>query len=515
MRAIFGLMFTFAALSSPCLGQVSLAKKTARPEVERLIGLAGSTPAEFQAHALLRLSEEFPAADRKTLIGSIERAFDLALRVPEEIALQQVFGGTNSVSGALRRVFPAGLDSVSLRVRAARAMARLDRERSLQMLDEVRLPPLPPRGCGDHLTYDPARFYDALATLATEAFSPEERAAERHVEFLGARLSALQHSTELLPALSLLVRIDVTATQRERLIRIFAERMEQLPSDWRSLSGRSPILVRRISEFAAPLQPEIRTRVIAAFRRLVANHLAADRCPDVTPGKPGQESPDFNGEGRRLADFFNEVLLPKAASGSVEPLTAKLQTGKLLPGGPGDEFFDQGQARELYNLAVVILLQGDAETKATSEWRKRAERLFDAVVAWSGKEEPDPVRFFLAKAHLLRLFVTAPIQARPFEGKTQADLDAYLKDQSRRPEFGDREKAQGLLIEFLESAPADAAFQKRHLLWYAPVHVLIETEWRSFRGDLPPLIALLKRSRNPILALEGYFLEARYRKNLP
>lgn len=514
MRTPLQILRSVAAVASLLAAQQPPPVTEHHARSDALLALARTAAPEFQAHVLLRLHQEAKPPSREQALEQIEDAFRLASLAPEPLALQQVFGGTNSVSGALRQAFPAGLDAVSLRLRAAEAMLAYRPARALEMFEEIQLPDLPARSCADHLTYDLSRYYEVLGRLADAAFPAKERSAERHVEFIAGPLSRLSHASEVVPAIALLGKVRLLPPERERLVRIFAGRLEQLPPDSRSISGRAALLVRRVSDFVATLPAELRTQVVTACRAFVVNHLAADRCPDVMPAKAGSAPDAFSGEGRRLADYYNDVLLPKAG-GTLAPVTARMETGKLLAGGPSDEIFDTGRAQELYSTAVVVLLKTEAAAKETREWRRQAETLLDAVVAWSGKDEPDPVKFYLAKATLLRLFVTTPLNVRPFEGRTRAELDAYLADQSRRPEFADRGKVQELLIEFLQSASADAVYQKRRMLWYAPVHWLIESEWRSFRGDVPALIALLERSRNPVLALEGRLLEARYRKNLP
>ncbi|MFL6333971.1 MAG: hypothetical protein ACJ754_11720 [Pyrinomonadaceae bacterium] len=123
-----------------------------------LIGATRSAPAELAADALIRLSESSVALPTAEKVELLERAFDLAAGVQQPFKRSMISGNADTPSGYLSDAFELQLDALSLRCRAARAMAALDKRRARAMFD--RISPklaLTPLGCEDESAGRPPR----------------------------------------------------------------------------------------------------------------------------------------------------------------------------------------------------------------------------------------------------------------------------------------------------------------------------------------------------------------------
>lgn len=112
-------------------------------DLQALIDTASGLPPEFAADILLRLAESGAIGDREALSELLRTALNSAPLAQEPLPLRALPGSqVDTDAGYRSRAFQAGLDSMSLRLRALTQIARDDPGEALTLYLETRLPRL-------------------------------------------------------------------------------------------------------------------------------------------------------------------------------------------------------------------------------------------------------------------------------------------------------------------------------------------------------------------------------------
>src|ERR1700685_3551217 len=140
---------------------VTVALAAPAPPPDPLIGQAQAAPPEFAADALLRVAEKTKLTPEGK-IELLEEAFRLAQSAHFPIPYRSFRAESDSLAATRNQAYRLHLDTLSLQVRAARALLPSPPEKPRQYFELIRLPQLPQLTCADALIPDVAGFYDLL-----------------------------------------------------------------------------------------------------------------------------------------------------------------------------------------------------------------------------------------------------------------------------------------------------------------------------------------------------------------
>ena len=205
---------------------------------QSLAELARGAPPEFTADALLRIIELGRLPDRDARRDLIEEAFRIAAAAKFPARMQGLPGTTtDTASGSLSRAYDLKLDVLSLESRAVRNMVQVDPAAAVKLFSDIARPTLVQPTCDDALVYDLSDFYQALGVVVNSAFTPKERAKDRHLNFLYDYLGQATSPLEVAPLAHVIEGISVTAQQRQGLWARLGGLLESIQVDDRSFSA--------------------------------------------------------------------------------------------------------------------------------------------------------------------------------------------------------------------------------------------------------------------------------------
>jgi hypothetical protein len=260
------------------------ASAPARPvEIENLVADARTVRAEFAADALLRLAESGAVADPKWKRELIEEAFRTAGGARHPFRLASVDLEVDTRPGYLTRAMGMLMDALSLRLRAVRAMLKVDRRRARELFAELppRLP-LPRVECEDALVADVTEFYDTLAGVARDTFTPAEKSRDDDVRLVELYADNMTSPAQVQPVAQAIAAVGDTPARLATLVRAFAKSLRTLDGDDRTFTARlddsfgGVVLLRQVSiERGAA-----RDQLLAAARDYFTRHLTGARCAD-------------------------------------------------------------------------------------------------------------------------------------------------------------------------------------------------------------------------------------------
>lgn len=361
---------------------------------------AARLPADFQADVLLRLAAEPDARDAADLILQAYRLAPQAARpLPGRVA--RAWAGGDDV------ILPpqtAGLDQLSLQIRAVRAMLATAPER----IGTLSSPFPGPRAadCDADYVDDPGAVY-ALAS-ATLPASADARAA-----FALKVVGRAGTEMDLVPAVKFVTALPPLAPRDEvalahGLSALFARAQGNDPG----FAASGPALASGMEGLLARYggMPDARRELQAAFRNYVATHLAAARCPA-----------SLGAEYRQLERGFlagDNADAPAAAS--VPDAAPKAATAPAPYAAAADAI------RRAASMTMERLHAGpaDAAQSEPPEADDLLATLGSATVASAAASDPSGRPQRIAMRELLRYLEYAPPGAQRDRAFTQ--LEAWL-----------------------------------------------------------------------------------------
>ncbi len=339
-------------------------------------------PPEFGADLLLGMAGGM--ADVGWRRELTEEAFRLALRAPDIYATR---GGRHTDTRAHMTSAIHGLDILSLRMRAVRAMLRDDPERAAGMFVETRLPVLPALGCSSTQVPDLEDYYTTLGLVFAKGFSARQRERGEPRHMLNAAIAGMHSPAQVEPLGKLLVGVD------PEVVDAFAGALARVaPSDrvfgrhTRSLLGIVYDARRRGWDVKALLQ---------GMHGYLAAHLSGPRC---TP---------YLKEGAEMGKEFN--LLAGEAGLTPEQMRPARDAGTWDDG----EFWESARSKEV--MADLRWLNhgnrdlpGDKrfwtlEERKSQEWTGRYADLLLKIEGWRESEEKAAVDFRWMQCQALAL----------------------------------------------------------------------------------------------------------------
>jgi hypothetical protein len=419
-------------------------------ELQSLADQARNLPPEFAADVLLKLAASPLANDPKWKRGLIEDAFLSAAHAQSPYRKL----GDNRVS--LDAVLSLHLEALTLQTGAVEAMLALDPPRAVTMFQDIPAPELPKLSCQQALTPDVSAYYQTAINIFTSAFTPEQRGKEEDIQFLRARIAAVQSPSQVVPALKLLDQVELSPRTRAELVALFAIALDRIHGGDREFAASEALLMGA----AVPEMHE--TAFLSTLRAYIVRHLSGPRCSDQMKGGQLPES----------AAQFNKLISRIDVTGSqFHPIAADeaapLRDDGTYPPPAADQSTHGKQVR-----AAVHALQND--DPSTKEWTEHYYAALKLMESWSTQEEasPEDAAFTLATEYfvLLREFPNGAAQM----------------------------SAAGSFLHFLEQQYDPAGNRS---LWFLEFHLLLNRA-RSSNGDSDQawLLDQLLHSRNPVIA---------------
>jgi hypothetical protein len=243
---------------------VLLAVSIVPAPVQELAGRALAAPAEVGADVLIRIVESPKSPDPGWNLELLETAFQLATAATH--ACKRVAAVAVPDPEAVWSVFDRKLDTLSLQVRAVRAMVSRDPARAAAMFDRIVLPRIPPLACSQALGYSVHDYY----SLAAELF-PQD--SGRIIAFARSITSPWQ----LEPVARMLTRVSLADQDFNLAVLAYAHALEQMSADDRSFAAVVPRIRAPIDE----LGRRLRMRGVAdALDVFISRHRSEPRCTD-------------------------------------------------------------------------------------------------------------------------------------------------------------------------------------------------------------------------------------------
>jgi hypothetical protein len=354
------------------LAPALLAGTAERPkEIRALVDAAPVAPPELAADILIRIVESGRVSDPAWKLELLDQAFHMAGAAKYPVALSAAVAralNTDSDPGVRSRALHAKLDALSLRCRAVSGTLALDRKKAVALFREIPIMRFPAHTCEDAIEESPGIFFETLGQVFAQAFTPQERAKGKHVDFAEEYLGALTSPTQLEPAIRVIADQKLAPDELARLTGALVASIQQLNSDDRTFTAATnsgPI--NEVLTFAdrcrqSGCSPH---SLVASFRAYLVRHFQAARCAESLKPDPGG----------RLAETFNQTLVPLVGQGAVAPITAD----EMKPVSVGEaakvyEFWSKPAARKV--MADYKLLRfGTEEQQAVNSAKRRSDSL--------------------------------------------------------------------------------------------------------------------------------------------
>jgi hypothetical protein len=313
------------------LAPALLADAAERPkEIRALVDAAPVAPPELAADILIRIVESGRVTDPAWKLELLDQAFHMAGAAKYPVALSAAVAralNTDSDPGVRSGALHAKLDALSLRCRAVSGTLALDRKKAVALFREIPILQFPAHTCADSMRELPDIVFETLGQVFAQAFTPQERAKGKHVDFAEEYLGGLTSPTQLEPAIRMIAAQKLTSDELARLTGVLVASIQQLNSDDRTFTAvTNPGLIDEVLTFAdrcrqSGYSPQ---SLVASFRAYLVRHFQAARCA---------ESPKAY-SGGRLAETFNQMLVPLAGEGAVAPITPdEMKPGPESDGG--------------------------------------------------------------------------------------------------------------------------------------------------------------------------------------
>jgi len=395
------------------LAPALLADAAERPkEIRALVDAAPVAPPELAADILIRIVESGRVTDPAWKLELLDQAFHMAGAAKYPVALSAAVAralNTDSDPGVRSGALHAKLDALSLRCRAVSGTLALDRKKAVALFREIPILQFPAHTCADSMRELPDIVFETLGQVFAQAFTPQERAKGKHVDFAEEYLGGLTSPTQLEPAIRMIAAQKLTSDELARLTGVLVASIQQLNSDDRTFTAvTNPGLIDEVLTFAdrcrqSGYSPQ---SLVASFRAYLVRHFQAARCA---------ESPKAY-SGGRLAETFNQMLVPLAGEGAVAPITPD----EMKPVSVGEaakvyEFWSKPAARKVMADYKLLRFGTDeqqalnsakgtrpdhmaqfltVEQRSTPEWQAAAQEFLSRLEEWKQDNDEPAESYF-------------------------------------------------------------------------------------------------------------------------
>jgi hypothetical protein len=429
--------------------------------IENVVADAASVPPEFEADALLKLSES-PKVDKAWRRELLDQAFIRAYGASEQYrrtSTQPI--PPESRQGAQVFAYATALSRVTLQVRAVQLMAVVDPARAVELFEWIDLN-LAPGACADPLVPAVDEYYSTLSRLAGAAF----RRRSEGLNFFELYLWRAHLPSEMPAVARAIQRFRMghdEAAYFEGLLRMLLQGSSPDPPGFASAA---PDIIARMADLqiADTALDVLGSNVMDALRGYLLTQFKAPRCADNTTAAS-------------MPSTFNAAVRRARADFDVRPLDAEAARLPTTMSGVAriDLYWQSVDAGRLYDAMAHLRGPGAVarplRVRQTAEWRDEAERLLTAIERWNGTSEPAERDFFYEKSVLF----------------------TWLLD--LMPASQVRSRALRSFVDFLRQRETDV---NRRALWFAFVNRLLEMSRGPYRVEV---LTAMEDSHQPVLWL--------------
>lgn len=412
--------------SSPAPSVASKTRAKTQPRVENLIVLSRSASAEVQADLLLSIASSKLITDKKRRIELLNEAFQLASRVSEPVRKKASGRLVDTRAGFEQRAFDLQLDRLSIESRAISALIPLDPTGARTMFQSVVLPKLQPLDCQDSLVPDFTAYYATIVAIAQNCFTPEEKKAQAHVQFMSDQIESIKSISQATAVLKAVAGAKLSDEELSRVVLSLAKAFGQASADPRSFAFvvQRDGLISETEKFLSTMKKRdipvdgLSTRV----RELLVRNMTSEVCADAgwvnqkAALPPEIDVINVHFKSPITTDDIGRLRLG-SKSADVEFWTTP-KASALLQGAKGLRFGADG-----HRLSV--------EERNTEEWHDKLVAFLDQLDHWDSASEDSEDDYFQQRCNMYRVL----IDLCPDDLQRDAVLRAYgvyLKDSNRR-----------------------------------------------------------------------------------
>ncbi len=443
------ILSTAICPAEPSRSDVLKDRRDRFPALVQLEERAQSAPAEFAAHALLRLAESEKLTDKLYREELVQQAFERASHGSLPIGLKSIQGSARpgSSAGITSESSRLGLDNVSLQSRAVLNMAAIDPRRARMLFEMIILPAPAKLRCQDGLVEDYSVYYAAAARIAQQLKGDES------VRFVNDLVSRITSASQLAPAARILGSSNLAG---------FAADLQRVSGDDRSFTASLPEIKREMDRLA-PGNPVL----IAAYRQYLVQNLHATRCA---------ESLDLDANASAAADAV--AALNRFAGESAIPPDDAQATGKGDAYKPEQLLDPDFIAAQRARYQALMFGTGNrslnADQKSASEWKQSFSDLLNEVAGMKPNPGESEGAFFFRKGGSLQMLLIAA------------------------PSGPERDRTFLQYVEFLQGS----SFQKeKPAEWFAAVESLLSMIRSQKPSERDQWLQVLVNSGHPVLSL--------------
>jgi hypothetical protein len=422
------------------------AKPPTRPtELEAFAAEVEAAPPEVTSDALIRLASSTRVTDPAWKKELIERAFVLvgtSRRPVRKRAAPYVNSLADNSAAYLSQAYGLGLDALSLRVRAVRAMLPLDAVRAREMFGQIppRLP-LPSLSCKDAMVYDVSDFYALAGEVALKAFGGEEVTQGARARFLLPYAEELSSPAQVMPTLKLVLAAGRRPEDMTLLAPALAKAIRNLSADDRSFTSAvsSDGLADAVNDLRLALgkrEDNLAGDIVEAYRKFLRSGMTGERCAENVPRFTPRYLSEANSLLFKTSPLNPEELKPSGVGGRAD-IRGYWQTpeAKALLSSYKQLRFGDGSVPAKYDTEGVALTREDT---GTPEWEAQLRRFLSDLESWSGSGEHSNIDFFNQQ----QMLYMALLEIKP-SGQPRAEvLASWLKS------LGDRRDGEAELLRY-------------------------------------------------------------------
>jgi hypothetical protein len=451
------------------------------PKLVALVNDARSAPPEFGADTLLRVVESGKLTDQAWKRELVSAAFQLATQAKQPVKRASISGAlVDSRSGYLSRAFRLGLDGLSLKCRAVKAMVSIDKRKAREMFQEIPQPKLEPLTCEESLVYDVADFYDTLRIIAQNTFAAKTMRLDEYTRFIKSHIEAMNSPIQVGPIAKLILALRLSPPQLETLVHTFSLALAQISGDDRSFAQATtstsiiPEMVRLIT--LCKQQDLARDELIEAFRDYLTKNLNADRC--IINNAEGEQSLsrpsyiDYFNTNLRFANLPSRKEILPITTEEIKPASIR-GMAKIYP------YWQSPKSKSLLlRFKNLRFASGDrrfnAKEQSEQEWQWQLSQFLNDMVNWHTEDEDSEADYFHQKSVLFHALI---------EDLPSGDL---------------RRKVLNDYVAFLSNSRIQ---QDNPIEWFLQAHYLVDRVRTSQASERSEILEVLNHSHSAALYL--------------
>ncbi len=362
---------------------------------QQIQDLTTSVPPELAAYALLRVVELKGVSKTEQQHQLIEQAYMLAGQSPYAVRMTAAGGTDNTRATYLSEALTQGLDALSLRTRAVRAMLKIDPERARDLFQQLRPLALAKRSCSDSMLYDPAAYYLMAGQVYHQGFDQQAIAQGLPADFLESVFRDVDNASEVGPAADLLRTLQYEPEVLARAEGAFARSLSRIRGDYRSFAATQGNLTRNVTRLAQ-VQGRASRSLLEAVRAYIIANESGEVCADnASASTAGLNSSATSPNADEFASL-NQVL----ERNGITPIRATdVKPGRLIAASESNtQAYWQSPAVESLLAQLKALRSGD---KGSPQWQEAASSLLIALREWiDTSTEPSEEDFYIEKTAL-------------------------------------------------------------------------------------------------------------------